>query len=317
VRPALRFLSDGTDPPGIHPPPADFALAAAFAGAFGALREVLEASVYAAVVSRALGAKGGPSIPRGRVEGKLRHSLFNLTQYSILSAISLAALRGQSWVTDSRALWEGCRGLPCRAPRAPALRLAYAAEAGHYAYGVAALLLGRDRRLSDSGVLVAHHVVTLLLLGASHAWNYLRVGVLTAGLHDVCDVFLDGAKVVKALGYPPDAPFVAFLVVWTATRLGYFPFYVLRSVLLEAWGAVLGDHPGEGELAAARVHYYAASGLLLTLLGMHLYWTYLIVRVVARSLARRGIDDVRDPDSSDDEGAGVGAGVRGGTRGPG
>ena len=63
--------------------------------------------------------------------------------------------------------------------------------------------------------------------------RFLRVGAVIMALHDVNDVFLEAAKLA---GYceqeaAATALLAGFVASWVATRLTYFPFVVIRSVL--------------------------------------------------------------------------------------
>lgn len=85
------------------------------------------------------------------------------------------------------------------APR-PAMRLhrrfIYAVEMGFYAFSIPHLLLFETKR-KDFFVMVMHHLVTLLLIAFSLSFNFMRIGVPVMALHDVCDIFLEGAKAFK------------------------------------------------------------------------------------------------------------------------
>lgn len=65
-----------------------------------------------------------------------------------------------------------------------------------------------------------------------------------------------------------DALFVMFTIIWIVTRLGLFPFWIVRNTMFEA--------PQMVEMFPA---YYIFNSLLLLLLALHIFWTYLILKI--------------------------------------
>jgi hypothetical protein len=105
-------------------------------------------------------------------------------------------------------------------------------------------------------------------------------------LHDVNDVIMEAAKIAKYCGHEAlsTALFGAFVVSWAATRLTYFPWVIIRSVIVES-PAVLGYRlPG----------YVAFNTLLCTLLAIHCYWFRLILNVIWRKVKLGDMQDVRE-----------------------
>nr|XP_033795046.1 ceramide synthase 5 isoform X5 [Geotrypetes seraphini] len=72
-----------------------------------------------------------------------------------------------------------------------------------------------------------------------------------------------------------DALFVLFSFVFVTTRLGIFPFWILNTALFESW-ALIGPYPS----------WWLFNGLLLILQVLHVIWSYLIIRIAYKALAR-------------------------------
>ena len=70
-----------------------------------------------------------------------------------------------------------------------------------------------------------------------------------------------------------DALFVIFTLIWIATRLGLFPFWIMKNTIIEA--------PQIVDMFPA---YYFFNCLLLLLLSLHIFWTYLILKIAYNSL---------------------------------
>jgi ceramide synthetase len=92
-----------------------------------------------------------------------------------------------------------------------------------------------------------------------------------------------------------DFLFPLFAVVWIVTRLGIYPAYILNSTLYEA-PKLMTMFPATNFL----------NGMLLLLLCLHIFWTWFIVKAVARAVttakiggdARSSTDELSDSDVS-------------------
>merc|ERR1712162_51307 len=173
----------------------------------------------------------------------------------------------------------------------------YASELGFYLPRILMLLVWETRR-KDFPVMLAHHVVTVALLIASHRVSLLRVGTVIMLLHDISDIFLECAKMLNYARWEEGstAMFAVFVVAWVATRLVYFPFYVIRSAMFEAH-----TNCPRKSIPNFEAFYYGFNSLLLALCSFHIYWTYLIFLTLWRKLAVGRIKDSREFGDSDSD----------------
>ena len=70
-----------------------------------------------------------------------------------------------------------------------------------------------------------------------------------------------------------DGLFVVFTLVWIMTRLGLYPFWIMRNTTVQA--------PKIVDMFPA---YYIFNSLLFLLLALHIFWTYLILKIAYNSL---------------------------------
>lgn len=70
-----------------------------------------------------------------------------------------------------------------------------------------------------------------------------------------------------------DTCFLFFTLTWLITRVGLFPFWIIRNTAI-----------GAAEIVPMFPAYYIFNGLLMLLLVLHLFWTYLILKMVYKSL---------------------------------
>jgi len=231
--------------------------------------------------------------------GKFHESLWKLTVYSLFTAVGVWVLWDEKYVFDVVHHWTGCAGVPCTVERAMDHRLLYAVEMGFYAFALPHLFLFEVKR-KDFWVMLAHHLVTLALIGFSLTYNFMRIGVPVMVLHDACDIFLEGAKALKYTckhtkrdEFWVERFFELFVVVWVAMRIVYYPFWIIRSALVEYVEVVAGSSQTVPDIQYVFNGFYV---LLFGLLAMHVYWTYLIARIAYRQLVHGIVDDDREDD---------------------
>ncbi|KAI4877668.1 hypothetical protein NFI96_021346 [Prochilodus magdalenae] len=118
---------------------------------------------------------------------------------------------------------------------------------------------------------IIHHIATIFLISFSYCANYVRVGTLVLLVHDSSDFLLESAKMFNYAGWRKtcDGLFVLFALAFLVTRLVIFPCRVLYATLVE-WLDFFDPFPG----------YYFFNALLLVLQVLHIFWAYLILRMV-------------------------------------
>lgn len=157
-------------------------------------------------------------------------------------------------------------------------------ETGFYISAVCTQLF--DVKRKDFTEMIIHHIATLTLLVFSWILNFVRIGSLVLVSHDIADVIMEGAKTLRYLGYTNacNVLFITFTFTWLVTRLGFFPFYIIRSTFIET--------------VSLFTDYYAVhiffNFFLFVLLALHVFWFTLILKVAMKSLQSGGVEkDVR------------------------
>lgn len=199
---------------------------------------------------------------------------------------------------DPTAVWiqvtlEYFRGWPLH-PVTTAMHFYYLVELGAYLHQLAWTEVTR----SDATEMIIHHIVTILLIAISYLTNFVRVGTVVLFLHDISDILLESAKCInyasKAKGHEflrivTDTLFGAFAITFFVTRLYFYPRMVLYPTLFES---VL-------EFGRNWAGYYVFNGLLLALQALHIFWFYLISRMIYKLIVNGGVE--KDERSDDDE----------------
>jgi hypothetical protein len=223
--------------------------------------------------------------------------MFRCVSYFLLFLYGLFVLWDKPWLTDVKQCWIGYPYHPIE----PSVWWYYMLETGFYY----SLLIGSifDVRRSDFWQLVFHHFITIFLLSISWTINFVRVGTLVLLSHDISDILLEAGKLVRYYGSPrfvTNSFFVVFLLSWFATRLGYFPFVLMKSAFLEAADLVQPDYNIYNIFQVPYVPRFIILALFC-LLMLHIFWTVIIVKIVIRSIAVGEASDVRSDSEEDAE----------------
>ncbi|VDM53954.1 unnamed protein product [Angiostrongylus costaricensis] len=208
----------------------------------------------------------------------------------------LLIMLGQPQLKDVSECW---RGWPHHNVTTPTWWY-YILEASFYW----ALLIGTvciDIRRADFMQMTLHHAITILLLYISWTMNMVRVGTLVLFVHDAADIFIEMAKIVRYAEWKNalNVLFVVFIIVWTATRLIYYPFWIIRSVWFDAPEMIQSSYQWTN-IWQRPVVPRILMVMLSSLLVLHIFWTYVILKVACKSMKGGELDDVREESDSEE-----------------
>jgi ceramide synthetase len=131
-----------------------------------------------------------------------------------------------------------------------------------------------DIKRSDFYQMFAHHLVTLGLLGMSWTYFHHRTGTMVNLLHDCADFNFDASKTAKFAKFRKNEVFLTYLFIinWIVTRVMLFPRIIHHTLF--------------SELARPIGLYITFNTLLISLYILNLYWTYLLIVGIVRSIKR-------------------------------
>ena len=154
-------------------------------------------------------------------------------------------------------------------------------EVAWYLSSLVCLLINRE--LKDFWAMLFHHLITPAEVFYSYDCGYAAIGLVIMFLHDTSDVCLHLAKTFhnERLRRLTDATFILFALVFFITRL------VLLPMCPYAYFTHGGDHHSQcGD---------ALASMCSLLVGLHVYWFYLIVAMIVRFAQAGEVEgDVRE-----------------------
>ena len=227
---------------------------------------------------------------------KFKESAFKCGTQIFFTLLLLVVAVPKPWFTNTWLYWADCHALPCDAEPTLGERIVYLVELAFYTQAIPMIFLWETKR-KDRWELFAHHIATVILIAYSYYLNVTRVGVMVLVCHEANDIFLELAKMARyAQASEPVTTgcFVAFMVSWFATRIYAYGFIVIKSTLFES-------HARAAEVGAnIEPHTSILNGFLIFLYILHVYWSYLIVRIAVRQLTHGELDDIREEEEEEE-----------------
>ncbi|THH08649.1 hypothetical protein EW145_g2568 [Phellinidium pouzarii] len=184
----------------------------------------------------------------------------------------------------------------------PALKRYYLMHLSYWIQQLIVLALKIEKPRNDFHELVAHHIVTLWLIGWSYGINMTLIGNAVFVSMDIPDTFLALSKLLNYLNLERTkaVSFVFFIGIWT-----YFRHYLNVVMLHSIWTEfdLIPDEarffrPSDGVWMAGWMKYQIFTPVLL-LQFLNLFWYFLILRILYRTLTGSQITDVRSDDEDD------------------
>ncbi|KAA0193338.1 LAG1 longevity assurance 4 [Fasciolopsis buskii] len=218
---------------------------------------------------------------------KFSESGWKFCFYTTMFCYGIYALHDKEYFYDIR---QTLLGYPAfRIPRE--IYWYYMVELGYYVSEMGWIFYGVRR--TDFRVLLLHHIATVGLMLFSYVANHHRIGAIVLVVHDIADCWMESAKMFKYVKKHRMAEifFGVFMLIWVVTRLTYFPFWIIQTVLTTGF-----------ELYGPRPVYFIFVGLLSTLQVMHVFWFYLICQIAlqVKTDSKKAKDCRSDSESSEE-----------------
>ncbi|KAF9534230.1 TLC domain-containing protein [Crepidotus variabilis] len=201
---------------------------------------------------------------------------------------------------NTKAFWYGYPHWDMK----PELKRYYLMQSSYWVQQLLVIVLKLEKPRKDYWELVAHHIVTLWLVGWSYFINLTLIGNAIYVSMDLPDAFLAFSKLLNYIQWNTAKIyfFALFFVVWS-----YFRHYLNLKILWSVWY----EEPlipesskkwswSNGSYLTDWMKYQVFVPILL-LQFLNLFWYYLILRIMARALLTAEADDTRSDHEDDDE----------------
>ncbi|KAK0191074.1 longevity assurance proteins LAG1/LAC1 [Armillaria mellea] len=186
----------------------------------------------------------------------------------------------------------------------PELKRYYLMQMAYWSQQLLVMLLKLEKPRKDYNELVAHHIVTIWLVGWSYLVNLTLIGNAVYMSMDIPDTSFAFSKLLNYMQWERAkvVSFVFFIGIWT-----YFRHILNLIILYSVWteADLIPEHtrvwdPRRGVWLPWWMKYAIFVSLAL-LQVLNLFWYYLIMRVLYRTITTSVTDDVRSDDEDGDE----------------
>lgn len=134
-------------------------------------------------------------VPLGRISGiksrgkqqRFAEQMYTALYFSCMGPTGVYVMsRSPVWYFNTAGMYEA---FPHRSHEA-VFKFYYLFQAAYWAQQGVVMLLGFEKPRKDFRELVAHHIVTLALIGLSYRFHFTHMGIAVYITHDISDVFL-------------------------------------------------------------------------------------------------------------------------------
>ncbi|KDO28963.1 hypothetical protein SPRG_20068 [Saprolegnia parasitica CBS 223.65] len=247
---------------------------------------------------------------------KFTEQSWQLAIHVSMTALELVVVADKTWWADTRSMWNP-ESVTCDFPTHDYLtELLYMAQLAIWIYTAFSCKFLEEIR-KDYVIMMTHHVVTIALVSWSYAQGYLPIGVLILLVHDASDIPVDLMKMANYLKlggargfFVTEILFAIVLSMWFVVRLYLFPTKLINSAFWENREACMASLTDAHDLRILRFPgvpmWFGFNALLLTLLALHIWWGFLLVRLLVTVMTKTAHDTAKDEyegTSSDDDDA--------------
>ncbi|KAL7819546.1 TLC domain-containing protein [Trichoderma aethiopicum] len=245
-------------------------------------------------------------IPLGRrngikSKGKLQRfaeQMYTAIYFSLMGPAGVYVMsRSPVWYFRTTGMYEA---FPHRSHEA-CFKFYYLFQAAYWAQQGIVMLLGFEKPRKDYKELVAHHVVTLALIGLSYRFHFTHMGIAVYITHDISDVFLALSKSLHYIDSPLVVPvYVCNILVWCYLR-HYINLRILYSVLTEFRTVGPYELDWETQQYKCWISNAITFALLASLQALNLFWLYCLLRSMYKFVVYRIKKDDRSESSGEEE----------------
>ncbi|OOQ83115.1 Sphingosine N-acyltransferase lac1 [Penicillium brasilianum] len=229
---------------------------------------------------------------------RFMEQMYTAVYFGISGPVGLYVMRQTPvWYFNTRGMYEL---FPHRTHEA-AFKFYYLFEAAYWAQQALVMILGMEKPRKDFRELVAHHIVTLALIGLSYRFHFTYIGIAVYITHDISDFFLAVSKSFHYIDSELVIPFYALNVgTWIYLR-HYLNLRILWSLLTEFRTVGPYELNWETQQYKCWISNIITFALLAMLQSLNLFWLYCLLRSAWKFISTGEKKDDRSEDESQGE----------------
>lgn len=236
-------------------------------------------------------------LPR-RKQPRFMEQAYTALYFGILGPAGMYVMsKTPVWYYNTRGMYEGSphwyqEGI---------VKFYYLFQAAYWAQQAIVLVLGMEKPRKDFRELVAHHIVSLALIGCSYRFHFTYIGLAIYTTHDISDFFLATSKTLNYLDSPIVGPYYAlFMGVWIYMR-HYLNLKVIYSLFTEFKTVGPYELDWAGGQFKCEMAFWITLILLSSLQALNVFWLYYIIRIAYRFVRDKHATDERSDDEGEDD----------------
>ncbi|KAL9072494.1 MAG: hypothetical protein Q9161_003506 [Pseudevernia consocians] len=232
-------------------------------------------------------------------QSRFMEQMYTAIYFSVFGPFGLYVMsRTPVWYFNTAGMYES---FPHRSHDA-LFKAYYLLQASYWAQQAIVLLLQLEKPRKDFRELVAHHILTLVLIFLSYRFHFTYMGIAVYVTHDISDLFLATSLTLSYIKSPIVQPyFFFFTVVWVYLR-HYMNLRILYSITTEFKTVGPFELDFETQQYKCWISQYITFPLLAMLQALNLFWLFLIMRITYNVVFKDVKRDVRS-DEEEEEGS--------------
>ncbi|CRG90937.1 Sphingosine N-acyltransferase lac1 [Talaromyces islandicus] len=207
-------------------------------------------------------------------QARFMEQMYTAIYFGFMGPAGLYVMRQTPvWYFNASGMYDS---FPHRALQAE-FKFYYLFQAAYWAQQAIVMLLGLEKPRKDYKELVAHHIVTLALIGLSYRFHFTYMGIAVYLTHDISDFFLAVSKSLHYLDASLTVPFYGIsLGSWVYLR-NYLNIRIIVSLFFEF--QTVGPYELNWEMQQYKcwISNIITFVLLASLQALNLFWLYLVL----------------------------------------
>ncbi|KAH8703071.1 TLC domain-containing protein [Talaromyces proteolyticus] len=227
-------------------------------------------------------------------QARFMEQMYTAIYFAIMGPVGLYVMRQTPvWYFNMRGMYEL---FPHRTLSAW-FKFYYLFQAAYWTQQAIVMLLGLEKPRKDFRELVAHHIVTVALIGLSYRFHFTHIGIAVYLTHDISDLILATSKSLHYIDSPLVIPFYATSIsAWVYLR-NYLNIRIILSLFYEFQTVGPYELNWETEQYKCWISNIITFALLAALQALNIFWLYCLLRNMYRYLRF----NIKKDDRSEDE----------------